>query len=388
MDLILHQRFLQKNLKRVTLKATLFTILLCLASYGSAQVFEPGRVQDLVKKGTDHIYNASADSAEYYISKAEKFIPDHPVIPLMRAMTILWVNIPLISEELFEEMEIHLDNAIARAKEQDPKLQNPEMIFFAMASYGILAEYYADQGSTMKAVGEANRAYGLMKKGFDIVEEHPEFLLTTGLYNYFREKYPEKHPIYKPLLWFFRAGDKKLGIEQLERACYESFLTTVEAHVYLSYIYLRYEYKPKLAQQYLSALCERYPDNYYAKAKYLESLANPQDFKDISSSIIYSLIAHESPYYKLAGYVFLGYLEEAIVQNVEKAEHAYRLGLEYGETIPNHGEFFKSFGYLGLGRILVDRGANEEAEKVLKLALQYAETDQVIDEAKMLLSKI
>lgn len=353
-----------------------------------AQVFEPGEVQNLVKKGTDHIYNATPDSAEFYISKAEVFIPDHPVIPLMRAMTILWANIPTISEESFLQMEIHLDSAIYLAKERDPDLEDPEMIFFAMASYGLLAEYYADQDHTMKAVGEANRAYGLMKKGFKIVDERPEFLLTTGLYNYFREKYPERHPIYKPLLWFFRSGDKELGLEQLERACTESFLTRVEAHVYLSYIYLRYEFDPKIAQTYLSELCELYPNNYYAKAKYLESLANPEDFKDVPIDVIYSLITHENSYYKLAGYVYLGYFEETVVKNREKAEYAYRLGLQYGNEIPDHGEFFKSFGYLGLGRVLIEKNEKEEAKDLLSLSVKFAETDQVKSEAKKLLSDL
>lgn len=367
----------------------IFTTLLFLATlYLPAQVFEAGPIQDLVKKATDHIYNASPDSAEHYIAKAEVLIPDHPVIPLMRAMTILWANIPTISEELFLKMEVQLDSAIYLAKEKDPDLKKPEMIFFAMAAYGLLAEYYADQDHTMKAVGEANRAYGLMKKGFEIVDEHPEFLLTTGLYNYFREKYPERHPIYKPLLWFFRSGDMELGLKQLEKACTESFLTSVEAHVYLSYIYLRYEFNPKLAQKYLSELCNMYPNNYYAKAKYLESLANPSDFKNVPIEVIYSLITHESPYYKLAGYVFLGYFEEKIVLNQEKAELAYRLGLEYGEEIPNHGEFFKSFGYLGLGRVLVNKNENAEAEDLLNLSLKYAETEQVESEAKKLLSKL
>ncbi len=369
----------------------LYTAVLFLTTLSlSAQVFDPGPIQDLVKKGTDHIYNASADSAEYYIAEAEKFIPDHPVIPLMRAMNILWSNIPTISEELFETMEVQLDSAIFLAKEKDPDLEEPEMIFFAMAAYGLLAEYYADQDYTMKAVGEANRAYGLMKKGFEIVDEHPEFLLTTGLYNYFREKYPERHPIYKPLLWFFRSGDMELGLKQLEMACTESFLTRVEAHVYLSYIYLRYEFDPKVAQSYLSELCKLYPNNYYAKAKYLESLANPEDFKNVPIEVIYSLITHESPYYKLAGYVFLGYFEEKIVKNQEKAEYAYRLGLEYGEEIPDHGEFFKSFGYLGLGRVLVNNGNGQEpeAKEFLSLSLKYAETDQVKSEAKQLLSEL
>ena len=384
----MHLGFLQENLIYFTLKNFITTIFILLSFLLRAQVFEPGPIQQLVKKGSDHIYNANEDSAEYYIMKAEKYIPDHPVIPLMRAMTILWANIPLISEDEFVRMEANLDLAVERARAKDPDLEEPEMIFFAMASYGLLAEYYADQGSTMKAVGEANRAYGLMRKGFDIVDEHPEFLLTTGLYNYFRERYPEKHPIYKPLLWFFKSGDKKLGLEQLERACSESFLTTVEAHVYLSYIHLRYEYKPKLAQEYLFELCTKYPNNYYAKAKYMESLANPEDFKSAPVEVIYSLITNDSPYYKLAGYVFLGYLEEKVIKNQEKAEYAYRKGLEYGETIPDHGEYFKSFGYLGLGRILIKKNESSEAEKSLDLAITYAETEQVKSEAKALLGRL
>lgn len=371
------------------MKRTIIAFLLSLPFAISAQVFESGYFQEVVKKGTDHIYNASADSATYYIREAEKYAPDHPVIPLMRAMTILWANIPLISEDLFAQMEVFLDSAVLLAKQRDANLEEPEMIFFAMASYGLLAEYYADQDHTVKAVGEANRAYGLMKKGFDMVDERPEFLLTTGLYNYFREKYPEEHPIYKPLLWFFRSGDKELGLEQLRQACTASFLTQVEAHVYLSYIYLRYEFKPEIAQKYLATLCQKYPNNFYAQAKYLESMANKDDFENAPLDLIHSLIRHKSSYYKLAGYVFLGYWEEMVSGDMQKAEDAYRAGLSYGETLPNHGEFFKSFGYLGLGRLLVTQNKDhEEAKNVLNQSLRYAETKQVKSEAKHLLSRL
>ena len=326
--------------------------------------------------------------AYFYANEVEKIIPEHPVVPLMRAIALLWSHIPTISAQTFAEMESKLDSAILLARNQDPELENPEMIFFAMSAHGLLAEYYADQDYTMKAVSEASRAYGLLKRGFDLVDEYPEFLFTTGLYNYFREKYPEKHPIYKPLLWFFRNGDKQLGLRQLEMAIEKSFITRVEAYVYLSYIHLRYEYKPKKAQEYLSRLCKLYPNNYYAKAKYLESLANPDDFVEVPLSMIYSLITNENPYYKLAGYVFLGYYEEVVIENQAKAEYAYRKGLDYGAQLPDHGEYFKSFGYLGLGRLLVLKEKNEEAEEALNNSLKFAETEQVISEAKVLLSKI
>lgn len=353
-----------------------------------AQVFENKEISNLVKKGADHIYNAKPDSANFYIVQVEAMLPNHPVVPLMRAMTLLWKNIPTISEDDFLIMQADLHAAIELSEKIDPGLKNPEMIFFAMASHGLLAEYYADQGYSMKALSEANSAYNLMKKGFEIVDGYPEFLLTTGLYNYFREKYPEKHPVYKPLLWFFKGGDIGLGIEQLERASRESVLSRVEADVYLSYIYLRYEYKPKKAQEHLEKLCKMYPNNFYAKAKYLESMANPSDFKDAPLTTIYALISHESPYYKLAGYVFLGYYEEKIVMNKRKAELAYRKGLSYGEKIPTHGEYFKGFGYLGLGRVQVKNGQSSDARESLNLALEFAETEQIEKESKELLSKI
>lgn len=380
---------MQKNLgliiflKKLT---TIFFLFLAVQSFG--QVFSDRKVQVLVKNGADQIYNANADSAQYYIRLVEKELPDHPVVPLMDAMTILWANIPTITEELFLEMQDLLNYAIELAEEKDPDLKEPEMIFFAMASHGLLAEYYADQDYNLKAVGEANKAYGLMKKGFAIVDEYPEFLLTTGLYNYFREKYPEKHPIYKPLLWFFRSGDMELGLTQLKRACKESILSEVEAHVYLSYIYLRYEYEPKEAQNYLGVLIEKYPNNFYAKAKYLESLANPEDFKDAPLFTIYKLMIHDNPYYKLAGNVFLGYYEETVLLNKQKAERAYRQGLAYGEEIPHHGEYFKGLGYLGLGKILAAKGQSVEARQNLEKALKFAETDLIKKEAKSYLAEL
>ena len=368
----------------------LTTILVFLAAipFTTAQIFDYEELQIVVKKGADHIYNANPDSAYFYIEILEEELPDHPVIPLMRAMTLLWSNIPTISDSLFVEMQNHLYKAIEQAKVLDPNLKDPEMVFFAMASHGLLAEYYADQDYNLKAVGEANRAYSLMKKGFDIVDEYPEFLFTTGMYNYFREKYPERHPIYKPLLWFFRSGDIELGLAQLEKACEEAVLTRVEAYVYLSYIYLRYEFEPQKAQAYLSELIKMFPNNYYAKAKYLESLANPEDFRNAPLGIIYLLMKNDNPYYKLAGNVFLGYYEEMIIESDEKAEFAYRRGLAFGETLEDHGEYFKGFGYLGLGRILVKTGRSEEAEEILKLAVNYAETNQIRSEARALLSQL
>lgn len=179
-----------------------------------------------------------------------------------------------------------------------------------------------------------------------------------------------------------------MGLEQLESAIDIAFLTRVEAHVYLSYIYLRYEYKPSKAQEYLSRLCLLYPNNYYAKAKYLESLANPQDFRLAPLDLINDLTHHHNDYYKLAGFVFQGYYEEIVNKNMERAEIFYRKGLNYGLLIPDHGEYFKGFGYLGLGRLLALKGKTQEAKEALREALNFPETEYIEREAKALLAQI
>jgi len=370
------------------LKVFITTIFLFFSIISDAQVFDNKEIQKVIKKGVDFIYNASYDSALHYIDSVDKEIPNHPVVPLMKAMNILWSNIPLINDSVFYHMKKNLEECISFSEILDPELESAEYIYFTMAARGLLAENYAEQDQYVKAVGEASKAYLLLKKGFDLIDENNEFLLTTGLYNYFREKYPEKHPVYKPLLWFFRPGDINQGLKQLRQASEITLFSKVEAQIYLSYIYLRYEYNPELAQGYLSNLCSIYPQNFYAKAKFLESIANPIDFINAPLEQIYYLIKHESPYYRLAGNAFLGYYLEVVRDDELKALKFYKKGVENGDQIPDHGEFFKSFAYLGMGRIYFKNGDSISAKKYLNLSIEYAETKQVKEEAKKLLATI
>jgi len=56
----------------------------------------------------------------------------------------------------------------------------------------------------MKAVSYARKAYAFMKIGIKNTERQPEFLYSSGIYNYYRVAYPELHPIIKPLMVFSR----------------------------------------------------------------------------------------------------------------------------------------------------------------------------------------
>ncbi|MEM9053098.1 MAG: hypothetical protein AAGC47_13680, partial [Bacteroidota bacterium] len=224
-------------------------VLLSFKAHAQYPLFDNEDNIALVKKGSAYIYNQQPDSAAIIIKEIEQTLPGHPVVYMMKALSLSWSVFPMkVDLPEFPAHEELLRQSIDAARERlDDDDEDIEGIFFEMTARGLLAEYYADDGNYLKALGEARKTYGHMKSGFDLIEKCPEFYLTTGIYNYFREKYPQKHPIYKPFLWFFRTGDIELGLEQIHQATETAVLSNVEAHLYLSYIYLRYEMKPEKA---------------------------------------------------------------------------------------------------------------------------------------------
>lgn len=383
--LLYNKIYFSDNLKKVFIALLLFN---CLVS--SAQLFDQPANMSLVRKGAFYIYNVQPDTALLYIDSVEQRLPQHPVVPLMRAMNVLWSNIPVVTvDSVFGIFSGYLRETIKRSIRLDGgRQEHPEAIFFEMTARGLLAEYYADDGHYMKAFGEASKAYDLIKDGFDLTEEIPEFLLTTGIYNYFREKYPEKYPVYKPLLWFFKSGDVELGLAQIKKATEKGVLTQVEAYIYLAYIYLRYEYEPKMAQSYLWKLTASYPRNPYIKAKLLESLTPNDDFVKAPVSYIDELVASDRAYYKMAGDAFYGLRYEKVLKDLPKAMVFYKKAINAGSDILGHGDYYRYMSYLGIGRIYMQKGANEEAKYHLKMVMDNSESEDLLKEAQEMLHKL
>lgn len=368
-----------------------FIFLLLLSGFAQAQLFENPKYQRLARKGIDYVYNAEPELAKIYIDSLEKLLPKHPAVPLMKAMNILWSNIPLVTlDTVFAQFTGHLMRAAELAEGLDGGTEtDPEAIFFEMAARGILAEYYADMGYYMKAFNEAQKAYGLIKKGFDLTDQIPDFLLTSGVYNYFREKYPERNPVYKPLVWFFRSGDKALGIAQLKQATEKAVLTKVESYIYLSYVYLRYEYEPRSAQRYLKELMALYPRNQYIQVKYLESITPPGDFERLAPyALIAELAKSDRPYYKMSGESFMGLYAERIKKDPERASRHYRRAILAGKEVPGHGEYYRAMAHLGLGRILAASGDHAQARYHLERAVAEADTEDIVKEAQERLKQL
>lgn len=308
---------------------------------------------------------------------------------MMRAMNYAWQDQPIRTTlPIFQKHLKELDKVVVASQKLLEK--NPddlEGLFFEMSVHGLKAEYYAREGSYIKAVGQAQKTYSMLKFTMEQTSKSPEFYFLAGLYNYFREKYPERHSVYKPFLWFYRSGDMERGLIQLDSAVNYSKIVKVEAGLYLSYIYLRYELKPEIALNYLKKLHKEYPSNSYFKTKYIECLVLETYFEE-ALPLIQEMIDHEKPYYQLCGLTYQALYFEKVLNSASQAEKYYNMAIQTGEKNPDRGEYYKSLTYLGMGRLLVAKGEFVAASKYLNQAIELDESPKVTAEAKLRLENI
>ena len=344
--------------------------------------FSQSQSLELVKQGMDYIYNRDFQKSKAIIARIENQMQKSAIPDLMKAIEIFWQFYPVhLNEAQIERYQDHLLKSYSRSMEvleNDP--ENPEAIFLAMASQGLLAESYADTGRSFKAVGAAKKAYNYVKTGTEKMNKYKEFYVSTGLYNYYREYYPEAHPIYKPFMYFFMKGDKQLGIKQLEFAANEASFSHVIAQYYLSYIYMRYEYITNKALRQGRRLHKTYPNNDLFAAIYLESLIINSKYQE-AVPVARKLKNHSNPYLKIYGQLFMGVIEEQSNQNYARAESLYRDALKMNQDYNMQRDHLEAYAYLGLGRIYEQKN-DPMAKKYFKESLDKAYTKALRDEAK------
>jgi hypothetical protein len=369
------------------LKKWSFIVVLLVMAWGNVfaqQLFIERKAEvDLTKKALDQIYNFQFNEAEKNMQSLEEQFGNRPGLNLLKALHIYWKNLPLNKgSDGYKKYEELLNLTARQAEDLLKKDKNDvEGIFFTLAAYGNLAAFYADEASYMKALNHARKAYAPLKKGFELKEEFAEFYFTTGLYNYYREIYPEKYPIYKPFIWLFQSGDKRLGINQIKIASSIALFTKAEADSYLFHIHLRYEKNPAAAMPYSRKLHEAYPANLLFQAYHAESLVFGQKYKD-AERLVENLVSSEMPFYKIPGHIFRGMLLEKYHHNLKDAEDAYLTALELADADNFEFKYYKSLAWSGLARIADHHGDNNKAKEYYSRSLKLTSYDIVSDEAK------
>lgn len=351
------------------------------------KILDDSGTKRLVQETIDSIYNLNFPAADSLIAILDNKLGEYPGNYLLKAFYTSWKYKPIREDdESYTQFESYLTRSIELCEKMlETEKNNEEANFFLMAGHAFLAELYVDNGSNFKALGEAKSAYKYIKIGFDQLDTNPEFYFSSGIYNYYRVKYPEENPFYKSFLWFFRNGDMEEGLNMLEIGASEASFTKAECLTYLYHINLRYEDNPSTAMQYARILKNKYPKNLHYIANYIENCIRLDQYAGIEP-LIQRLIDSEDEYYQYMGEIFLGNYLENSAKDLDSALAHYQRADKLGEEKDSRRPHYDSILFLGFGRIYQKQHKNELANDYLKKSIKSAEYSAYRKDAEVLLN--
>lgn len=350
--------------------------------FAQSPLLEDKPTVDSLRKATENIYNGQYEAADFTISRLKNRYGQHPGLLLLSCISSFWRHIPINGKpKEFAAYEKNLELVIDLSERMQVRLpKSPEPIFYQMMAHLILARHQSESGEYIKAVNNARKAYPFIKKGFTLKTQYPDFYFSTGLFDYFREAFPENHPIYKPFTVFFPDGNKALGIKELEIASQKSIFSRAEAFIFLGIIHMRDLYQVPAAMKYATQLHEQFPGNWLFTIFYAEALIESHKPSLAEPFVIRLLGRHESVALQ-TGFYLKGLIEKS-ENKVESARGSFQKSLAYGKTKDRLTKGFLGLVYSELGKIAKEEGKTVQARKYFKLALENCAFKKVKDEAK------
>ncbi len=371
------------NLPRFTVLFGCFLLYtLSLRAQGPSQE----EIKNVSNEAIEAIYNLNFPKAESLIKKLEVNHAKHPVTPFLRAYLLSWQDFPMAKNKAkYNHYIQYLNLTLVYANklvERNPK--SYEGIFFQMMVHGLKALYEAESGDYVEAASYGKKSFTYIKKGFDLTREFPDFHFSTGLYKYYAEQYPEIHPVVKPFMVFFPDGDKQAGLKHLVLATQQGKFSQVEALIYLTDIYNKYEQNYLSGLQCSQDLLKLYPQNPFFATKYAESLIHVGRFAEAELGLA-KFASKSGVVYQIAQNLFQGLLKERYYKQNTAAAGFYQKVISYKEYDPRYSQDYVAMAHAGLARLAKARGDEKTAKNHYKKALKLSESIAVIEEAKAFL---
>lgn len=334
-----------------------------------------------VKKGLDAIYSFDFKEGERQIQALKRNFPDHPAVYFMEGLKIYWENFPLSPENentpRFESsMEKCIEISVERLKKDENDL---EAIFFDLFGRAFYIMFWADNGKPSKVLSNLNTLYKHTIEGFELMHTFNEFYFTSGLYNYYIEAYPEKHPVYKPIVSIFRDGNKSLGLEQLKYCAENSIFLRVEAKFFISLLYLNYENDLDSAARYAAQLYNEFPNNPFYAGEYLEILIYNKKYF-FAPIILKRLKEQDNEFAQMQYQLFNAMYLEKNDKNYELAKKYYEMAVESSEKFGYFTENYTAIAYMGLGRYFSRKGDESLSGKYFRTASKLTRYDYILDD--------
>jgi tetratricopeptide (TPR) repeat protein len=219
--------------------------------------------EERAQRGINAVYNLEFESAEEEFSTLAVQHPSHPAGKFFLGMIEWWKILIAIDDESRDDLFIRrMDEVIDLCDnllKADPS--NITALFFKGGALGFQGRLRANRSSWIKAANDGRLALPIVQKAFAIDPGNDDILLGIGIYNYYASTIPERYPLVKPLIVFFPSGDKRKGIEQLERASEKAKYAGIEAKYFLLQLHYNYERNYERSLAIATSLHQRFSRN-------------------------------------------------------------------------------------------------------------------------------
>ena len=331
------------------------------------------QIQIETTEALNDLYNFKFDKAELQFHWLKQKYNWHPLPYFLLGLSEWWKIMPDTKNTSHDDKFLaYMDSSIMLAGNLHKK--HPEYrieaAFFLAAAYGFKGRLYSDEerGNWRKAASAGKDALDYLEECKERDDLSPELLFGDALYNYFSVWVPENYPMVRPLLWFFRKGDKALGLKQLKEVSYNAFYTRTEAMVWLMRILNSYENDQPRAFQISDYLHSTYPDNpyfhrYYARMLYSRGMYPEleRESKSIIARIDSAQLGYEATSGRYAAF-FLGQMYQTR-RNYDESKKYYQLAMRYAEQNKATETGYYLYSMIALGEIADRQGNKAEAKR-------------------------
>ncbi|MFT6879931.1 MAG: hypothetical protein ACI9QN_001689 [Arcticibacterium sp.] len=249
--------------------------LLCFPLFGMGQLYDVGEpsprptrllmdrgIQIETTAAIDDMYNFNFAAAEREFKWLSAKYPYHPIGYFLIGLSYWWRIVPDTGIERYDDtiqsfMDKSIDLGNDLLKEDET---NKEAAFFISAAYAFKGRLYAERENWLKSAWSGKNALKYLELSRGDENINPELLFGDGLYNFYSKWIRENYKSLRPILTFFRKGDKQLGIAQLKNVSLNAFYTRMEARYFLVQIYAM-ENRNAEARQLATQMHVLYPNN-------------------------------------------------------------------------------------------------------------------------------
>lgn len=328
-------------------------------------------IQIEITEAVNNMYNFKFQEAEREFRYMKYRYPTHPLPDFLLGLSEWWKIMPNIENERFDaRFLMYMDSTIYKAEKMfKANSEDKEASFFLAGAYGFKGRLYSERKSWRKATSAGSSALKYLNLSRDENADffNPELMFGDALYNYYSVWIPENYPFLKPILVFFRKGDKQLGIDQLKEVSRNAFYSRTEAQYFLMRILYTEEKDVEGGYQIAEYLYNTYPDNayfhrYYTMLTYLRG--RTAESEKLSLRLLQNLDAGMPGYEAISGRYasfFLGHIYQAR-NDKPKAIEYYKRAISFGEETESQESGYYIYSLLNLGKIHTGIGNKREAK--------------------------